>query len=159
LTLVREFHPDILLLDLMMPHLSGFDIMQQLKETGLINGFMPILVLTADATSEAKKRALTEGASDFLTKPFDLNEVDLRIRNLLLTVYLMSQFRNQNHLLEEKVMERTAALISTNQDLLNTKLQLEENLHSISRQNQVLKSIAWTQAHVVRARYRGCWGL
>ena len=135
--LVDSFEPDILLLDLMMPHLSGFDIMEMLKSKGKINGFMPILVLTADATVETKQRALKDGASDFLTKPFDLTEVDLRIRNLLQTVYLLSQLRDQNLILEEKVNERTKALVEIN--------------NTITAQNETLRDIAWTQSHIVRA--------
>lgn len=136
-SLVDTFEPDILLLDLMMPHMSGFEVMELLKSKGKINGFMPILVLTADATVETKQRALKDGASDFLTKPFDLTEVDLRIRNLLQTVYLLSQLRDQNLILEEKVNERTKALVEIN--------------NTISSQNETLRDIAWTQSHIVRA--------
>jgi two-component system sensor histidine kinase/response regulator len=136
-TLVEAFKPDILLLDLMMPHMSGFEVMELLKSKGKINGFMPILVLTADATVETKQHALKDGASDFLAKPFDLTEVDLRIRNLLQTVYLLSQLRDQNLILEEKVKERTKALVEIN--------------NTITAQNETLRDIAWTQSHIVRA--------
>lgn len=135
--LVETFEPEILLLDLMMPHLSGFDVMELLKSKGKLNGFMPILVLTADATVETKQKALKDGAADFLTKPFDLTEVDLRIRNLLQTVYLLSRLRDQNNILEEKVNERTKALVEINS--------------TITTQNETLRDIAWTQSHVVRA--------
>lgn len=151
LHIIKDFNPDILLLDLMMPHLSGYDIMAQLKAEKESDRFMPILVLTADATPEAKKKALSEGASDFLTKPFDLVEVDLRIRNLLLNVYLMDQLRNQNHVLEEKVTARTAELSQINRELVIAKDQLEENLKAIQLQNNMLKEIGWVQSHVVRA--------
>ncbi|HJV18903.1 MAG TPA: response regulator [Sediminibacterium sp.] len=151
LPILKEFNPDLLLLDLMMPHVSGYDIMAQLKAEELPTRFMPILILTADATPEAKKKALTEGASDFLTKPFDLVEVDLRIKNLLLNVYLMDQLRDQNHLLEEKVADRTAALSQMNRELVIAKDRLEENLKAIQLQNNMLKEIGWIQSHVVRA--------
>ncbi|MBH2003054.1 MAG: response regulator [Sphingobacteriia bacterium] len=151
LPIVKNFNPDLLLLDLMMPHLSGYDIMEQLKEDVLATRLMPILVLTADATPEAKKKALTEGASDFLTKPFDLAEVDLRIKNLLLNVYLMDQLRNQNHLLEEKVAERTAALSQMNRELVIAKERLEGNIKAIQLQNNMFREIGWIQSHVVRA--------
>ncbi|MBL7760080.1 MAG: response regulator [Sediminibacterium sp.] len=151
LQIVQEFNPDLLLLDLMMPHLSGYDIMAQLKAEQETDRFMPILVLTADATPEAKKKALTEGASDFVTKPFDLVEVDLRIKNLLLNVYLMDQLRNQNHLLEEKVTARTAELSQMNRELVIAKDQLEEHLKAIKLQNNMLKEIGWIQSHIVRA--------
>lgn len=102
-SLFSSFQPDLILLDLSMPYLSGFEVMDQLKLQLSPNTYLPILVLTADVTSEAKKRALSGGASDFVTKPFDLVEVGLRIRNLLYTSYLQQQLQNQNQLLEEKV--------------------------------------------------------
>jgi len=98
---IRDFKPELILLDLMMPQVSGFDIMDILKKETDTFSLMRILVLTADITSESKKKALSGGASDFLTKPFDLTEVDLRIKNLLYTVYLMSQLTNKNKILEK----------------------------------------------------------
>lgn len=83
LAMVDAEQPDLILLDLHMPYLSGFEIMSALKETLPPELLMPILVLTADATSDAKERALAGGARDFLTKPIDGVEVGLRIRNLL----------------------------------------------------------------------------
>jgi CheY-like chemotaxis protein len=77
--------PDLVLLDLAMPFLDGFEVMQQLQARMQPGGYLPILVLTADVTPEAMKRALAMGARDFLTKPFDPTEVLLRIRNLLET--------------------------------------------------------------------------
>ena len=128
--IVENFKPDLLLLDLMMPHVSGFEVMTQLKQEGTLTRYLPVLVLTADATTETKQKALAGGASDFLTKPFDLVEVGLRIKNLLYTVYLLTELRSQNDSLEERVKERTSAL---------------------EKQNETLRDIAWTQSHVVRA--------
>ncbi len=125
LQLFASFEPDLILLDLMMPHLSGFEVMEQLKSIIAPSTYLPILVLTADATIESRQRALSEGASDFLTKPFDLIEVGLRIRNLLLTSYLMQQVQNQNQILEEKVKERTSELERTNIELNIAKEKAE----------------------------------
>lgn len=139
--IVDTYEPELLLLDLMMPHVSGFDVMAQLKERAQPSAYLPVLVLTADATSETKQKALSNGASDFLTKPFDLVEVGLRIRNLLYTAYLLKQLQGQNDQLEERVRHRTSAL---------------------EAQNQTLRDIAWTQSHVVRAplaRMMGVMGL
>ena len=135
--MIKSFRPELILLDLMMPEISGFDIMEQLQKEPDAFKLMRILVLTADITPESKKKALSGGASDFLTKPFDLTEVDLRIKNLLYTVYLLSQLTNQNAILEEKVAERTA--------------ELEKNLAAIETQNKALREISWIQSHVVRA--------
>jgi len=83
--LVEECRPDLLILDLHMPYCSGFDILAGLRGRGARGDFLPVLVLTADSTSEAKQRALAGGAHDFLTKPLEAVEVVLRVRNLLET--------------------------------------------------------------------------
>ena len=85
--LLASFDPDLILLDLSMPYISGFEVMKQIKSVISENTYLPILVLTADVTPSAKQKALSGGASDFLTKPFDLVEVGLRIRNLLFTSF------------------------------------------------------------------------
>lgn len=120
-----SFKPDIILLDLSMPYLSGFEVMKQLKALIPANTFLPILVLTADVAEESKQRALSEGASDFLTKPFDLVEVGLRIRNLLYTSFLQQKLKNQNLDLEEKVKERTIELETRNIELSLAKEKAE----------------------------------
>jgi PleD family two-component response regulator len=105
--LFTEFRPDLILLDLIMPHLDGFALMRELRPEILPNDYVPILVLTADITPEVKQRALAAGARDFVTKPFDAIEVLLRIRNLLETRFLHRELQTQNESLEEKVRERT----------------------------------------------------
>ena len=101
---------DILLLDLHMPGLDGFAVMEQLAGRIPPENFVPILVLTADITPEARQRALSAGAKDFLTKPVDPAEVVLRIKNLLQTRYYYQQLQQQNQGLERKVGERTREL-------------------------------------------------
>ncbi len=115
--LVASFSPDLLLLDLMMPHMSGFEVMERLRGKETDGHFMPILVLTADSTKESKQQALLHGATDFLTKPFDFTEVLLRINNLLMISHLTGSLKGQNELLEEKVKERTVELEQKNQEL------------------------------------------
>jgi two-component system sensor histidine kinase/response regulator len=100
LTAYREFEPDLILLDLRMPDLDGFAIMEALKPLIPEGAFLPILVLTADITPEAKQRALSGGAKDFLTKPLDTIEVVLRIRNLLETRFLHTTLQERNEELE-----------------------------------------------------------
>ncbi len=102
--------PDLLLLDLQMPEMDGFEVMQQLEPWIQGATRLPILVLTADSTRETRMRALSAGASDFLTKPFDTTEVVLRVKNLMLTRLLALELQNQNALLEQRVLERTLAL-------------------------------------------------
>ena len=101
---------DILLLDLHMPGLDGFAVMEQLAGRIPPENFVPILVLTADITPEARQRALSAGAKDFLTKPVDPAEVVLRIKNLLQTRHYYQQLQRQNQTLERKVGERTREL-------------------------------------------------
>src|ERR1051326_4287188 len=113
-----EYQPDLILLDLQMPFFNGFDIMKQLRACIRHSDFLPILILTADITPEAKRRALTEGALDFLTKPFDATEVVLRIKNLLQTRSLHLQLQGQNQRLDQKVHERTAELEATQVEIL-----------------------------------------
>ncbi len=115
--LVQSFSPDLLLLDLMMPHMSGFEVMERLRGKEIEGHFMPILVLTADSTKESKQKALLLGATDFLTKPFDFTEVLLRINNLLMISHLTGSLKGQNELLEEKVKERTVELEQKNEEL------------------------------------------
>ena len=110
LAALDEFQPDMILLDLHMPHLDGFAVLEELKQRVPADDYLPILVLTADVTTQAKLRALAGGARDFLTKPLDVAETTLRVRNLLETRYLHLQQQNQNQILEEKVRQRTAAL-------------------------------------------------
>jgi len=110
LSIFKEFHPDLILLDLLMPHLDGVDVMKQLRPHAAVRSLPPILILTADTTPEAKLRALSAGAKDFLTKPFDRSEVLLRIGNLLETRLLHRQLESINDRLEQEVAKRTAQL-------------------------------------------------
>ncbi|OLB93162.1 MAG: hypothetical protein AUH30_20660 [Candidatus Rokubacteria bacterium 13_1_40CM_68_15] len=109
--LYDELQPDLILLDLMMPHLDGVAVMGQLSIPE--GAYVPILVLTADVTMEAKQRALAAGAKDFLTKPFDRVEVLLRIKNLLDTRFLYLELDRQNRSLEQIVAERTQRLLQS----------------------------------------------
>jgi putative two-component system response regulator len=110
LPLFLSFRPDLVLLDLQMPHLDGYEVLEQLQARVPPDTYLPILVLTADISPEAKKRCLAMGARDFLTKPFDPTEVLLRIKNLLEARSLHLELRDQNRRLEEKVAQRTHLL-------------------------------------------------
>lgn len=111
--MVAEAVPDVLLLDLLMPPPDGYAVMEMMRERTGPSEFLPILVLTADSTPEAKQRALAGGATDFLTKPFDRVEVTLRIRNLLRTRRLYLEQQRTNDILDAKVHQRTAELAQT----------------------------------------------
>lgn len=111
------FQPDLVLLDLHMPGLSGLDVLAQIRSTPR-PGFLPVLMLTADASSEAKVRALSTGANDFLTKPFDRVEVQLRMQNLLRIRHLHTELQRQNVNLEERVEERTREVAAVKDEIL-----------------------------------------
>jgi len=108
--LYDRIQPDLVLLDLIMPAPDGFEILDRIGSLVASDAFLPVLVLTSDLSLAAKERALSSGANDFLTKPFEESEVLLRIHNLLQTRHLHRQIRLQNLELEERVRERTAEL-------------------------------------------------
>ncbi len=83
LPLVRRHAPDLVLLDLNMPHRHGLELLTDLQAATPAGEYRPVLVLTADVTWEAREQALSRGARDFVTKPFDTTEVLLRVENLL----------------------------------------------------------------------------
>ena len=104
-----QHRPDLILLDLHMPHLDGLDVMGQLNEIAEAS-YLPIVILSGDLTPEARRDALSRGAKDFVGKPFQQDELLLRIKTLLETRLLYLQIQSQNQLLEAKVRERTRAL-------------------------------------------------
>jgi putative two-component system response regulator len=111
MAVIDEDRLDVVLLDLHMPVVDGYQILESIM-TSLDPGrrTLPVIVLTADATPEARRRALTSGAADFITKPFDVVEVALRIRNTLERHQLHSEVRRQKELLEDRVRARTIEL-------------------------------------------------
>jgi putative two-component system response regulator len=106
----NEISPDLVLLDISMPILDGFEVMELLRPWLEGSTPVPVIVLTADTTAATKRRALAAGARDFLTKPFDLEEVRLRVSNLLETRKLELELKAQRDELEQRVLERTREL-------------------------------------------------
>jgi cyclic di-GMP phosphodiesterase len=80
-----EYQPDLVLLDLHMPDPDGLEVLRRLRSARMSLGYLPVIVLTADSGHVARNSALILGADDFLLKPFDREEVILRVRNLLRT--------------------------------------------------------------------------
>lgn len=116
-TLYIRQRPDLILLDLQMPYLDGYQIMDQLSQVSEAT-YLPILVITGDLSPDTRQRALSMGAKDFIHKPFDPIEVQLRVRTLLETRFLYLRIQSQNHLLEVKVRERTRALEAAQLEIL-----------------------------------------
>ena len=133
----RERNFDLILLDLKMPHMDGFEVMRELKEIER-GDYLPVLVLTAQTDEETRMRALSSGAKDFLTKPFNRLEALNRIHNMLEVRLLHEQVRDQNVLLERKVRERT-------QDLQRTRMEI---IHRLGRAAEYRDNE--TGLHVIR---------
>ncbi|THB69157.1 MAG: EAL domain-containing protein [Gammaproteobacteria bacterium] len=105
----KKFKPDLVILDLNMPHLDGFDVMEQILEIDP-EAYAPILVLTSETDQEYRVKALQSGASDFLNKPFDFIEGLTRVESLLSIRWMYNQLLEQNKNLDILVSERTQEL-------------------------------------------------
>lgn len=103
----RKNRYDLILLDLQMPGMDGFQVLEGLKEIET-DGYLPVLVITAQPSH--KLQALAAGAKDFVSKPFDLIEVQTRIHNMLEVRLLYRKLENYNQVLEQTVLQRTAQL-------------------------------------------------
>lgn len=115
----RDF--DAILLDLHMPVVSGFELMEAFTEQMGDEAYAPILVLTGDHRVDIRERALASGAKDFVQKPFEPTEVVARVRNMIDTVRMHRRLHSFNELLAARVREQTA-------DLLAAKLEVLERL-------------------------------
>lgn len=160
LDLWNSFDPDLLLLDLMMPHVDGFDVMDQMRALGVLqeDRYVPILVLTVDTSREVKNRALSAGAKDFLIKPFDPDEVLLRISNLLETRSLYRALAGTNQNLEKEVAKRTLDLQTSLRDLEKAHRELQHSKEETIRRLSIAAELRDddTGRHITRmSRYTG----
>ena len=110
LPLFTELEPDVVCLDLRMPELDGFAVLEQLRKVVKPGDFLPVLAITGDVGPDTRHRVLSAGAKDFLEKPFASAEVVVRVSNLLTTRLLHRAALAQNEQLEHKVRARTAEL-------------------------------------------------
>jgi DNA-binding response OmpR family regulator len=102
-SLCREVEPDLIMLDLHMPLVNGFDVMKHIENVLQPQIYLPILVLTGDIALETRRAVLDAGAMDFLNKPFDAVEVALRAKNLITTRLLHLRLQTYARLLAEKL--------------------------------------------------------
>jgi putative two-component system response regulator len=133
--LYTDYQPDLMLLDLHMPYMDGFEVMGQLQGEVPTGAYSPILVLTADVTVEAKQRALSMGAKDFLTKPLEMTETLLRVKNLLETRALHVRLGDQNRLLMQRVRERTRELEEAQVEILERMALASDYRHDPTGQH------------------------
>src|SRR5579862_6095655 len=117
---IRKSSPDIILLDLHMPKIDGYEILRMLREEDSEWCSVPVLVFTADQTAEAKAKALECGASDFLTKPGDAQEILLRVKNFLRLRQMHLELERNNSDLADRVRVRTAELSVARREALET---------------------------------------
>ncbi len=117
--LFESERPDLVLLDLHMPEMDGFAVLEALTPRIPVDTYLPIVFITADADTHLKKKALSLGAKDFVNKPFDATEIVLRIRNLLEARFLYRALEEQNNILEQRVQERTEELEQAQLELLH----------------------------------------
>jgi putative two-component system response regulator len=125
LEIIEEFPPDLILLDIMMPGIDGFEVCRILKskeETKEI----PIIFLTAMNDVDSKTRGFGLGAVDFVTKPFEILEIKARVKTHLSLKIAKESLKNQNVILEEKVIERTQELEDTKEIIIHCLASLAE---------------------------------
>lgn len=108
LQLVTTFQPDLIMLDLHMPGVGGLELLQRLHDVVEADDFLPVIVVTADSTTETRRRALGAGAKDLLIKPVDVVEVVQRAANLLETRHLNRALRISNRSLNERLRQQEA---------------------------------------------------
>ena len=109
---------DLILLDIVMPDMDGFEVCRKLKENPTTSS-IPIIFITAMGDPEHKREGLTIGAVDYITKPFDISEVKARVKTHLTLKVTQESLKNKNLILEEKVKMRTRELKETQVEIIN----------------------------------------
>lgn len=105
LELIEEQKPDLILLDIMMPEMDGYDVLKKLKEDPILN-HIPVILLSAITDSDSKAKGFTLGAVDYVTKPFEIVEVKERVKTQIRLEEARLVLESQNSILEEKVKEK-----------------------------------------------------
>lgn len=148
----QVMQPDLILLDINMPHMDGFNVMNKLRETQE-HLLVPIIVLTAQNSRDVMIRALSAGARDFISKPFDRTALLMRVEIQLEVQLAHRILNNQNAVLEKLVQERTEMLNSTRLEIVRrlgraAEYRDNETGFHILRMSQVsallARSIGWS---------------
>ncbi|MDG2383094.1 MAG: response regulator [Pirellulaceae bacterium] len=116
--IVRVEQPDVILLDLMMPRVNGFDILREIRNDENLR-HTPVIILTASNNPESKLQALEMGVNEFLAKPVDPSELLLRLRNTLAAKALRDHLQNYSSRLEGEVRQRTSELDAARQEVMH----------------------------------------
>ena len=141
--------PDLILLDLNMPGMDGFGVMDRLADRIAAAGYLPILIVTGETAPKIRQRALTHGARDFVAKPFDFTEILPRIRNLLETRFLHRRLREENNELEQRVRERTRELEDAQSEILQRLATAAE--YRSDETNQHARRVGQMAARIAQA--------
>ena len=118
LQLIKRVNPDVVLLDIMMPHVSGLEILASMRVDENLC-LIPVIVLTASTDAKTKLQALKLGPSDFLAKPVDASELLLRLRNVLVVKTYQDHLADYSHELERKVRQRTKEVVESRQRIIH----------------------------------------
>lgn len=125
ITRIHQENPDLILLDVMMPGVSGIDLLRQLR-ADVRTRHLPVIILTAFVDDELRHTALELGANDFLSKPIDPLEMLPRVRNLLSLRAYQKWLRGTAATLEAEVQRRTAALVASQHDIVRSLAKAAE---------------------------------
>ncbi|RYG68953.1 response regulator [bacterium] len=125
---LRNYSPDLILLDLMMAQMDGFEFLTLLRAQVPADSYLPVLVLTADNSVVSRQKALSLGATDFVLRPHENFDVLLRVRNLLHTRFLHLEVLQRNEILESQVRERTFHLEESQAELKLAQLDVIDRL-------------------------------
>jgi putative two-component system response regulator len=125
LKMIGDFRPDLILLDIMMPYISGLDVLRSINEREKGN-HLPTIILSAASDVDTKREALALGATEFLSKPVDPNDLILRVRNALIVKAHSNKLINQAKLLEEQVYQRTAQLRKSREQIVHALAKAAE---------------------------------
>ena len=131
---IEEIRPDLIVLDLMMPGVNGFQILERLRHGTAEERMLPVLVLTGETNPAHRRRALQSGATDLLAKPFDPTEMAARVRNILSAHIFRRTLERENLALEARVSERTRELDQTMTELRRAQQGMvrQERLHAFA---------------------------
>lgn len=146
LLMALQRQPELILLDLMMPDMDGYQVISALKADGATST-IPVIVLTALTDRAARLAGLQAGAEEFLTKPVDREELGLRVRNLLRLKEYSDLLRDQSEVLERQVQARTADIRQLNAEL---EERVRQRTTELQAANEELESFSYSVSHDLR---------